>query len=561
MRRDHRSIASLVVLHSCALVALSAPDASAGIAFVESGASRGIQAYVMAEGPIGGLAAADYDGDGDIDLFVPTAEGFPDQLYRNRGDGTFVEIAASVGLASLENHRAALWLDHDGDHDLDLAVGGDCRTETPGQTVPQSTDPCPNGANLRLHRQGADGLFEDVTSAAGLDVNWGGRRNQHRAGIVAGDVDGDGWLDLHVTTWNGHVHLYKNDCDGTFTDVTASSGIDTASYYHQMPIMADFNGDARMDIYAAIDFGVGNRLWLNQGDGTFVDAAPAAGIDDAWTDMGLDLGDYDNDGDLDLYVTNVTFVKDGEYQHNVFYRNDSRGDALAFSEISIDMGLDNGHWGWGTVFLDADNDGWLDLAATNGKAFDRYAFDPSRFWRNMGGSPVAFEDAGEAVGFDDTFIGSGLIAFDADRDGDLDVAQTTSDGGLRLLENRPDRRSARNHWLVVQPRMEGPNHFAIGAVVRVETGDGRMMRVLTAGLSTLGQQPAEAFFGMGRRRWAERVTVEWPDGRVKTLAWVRADRVLTLTDDCPVRRADHPLSVSGPQPSGASAARILRCDP
>jgi len=543
------------LLLASAVVALAASPAMSQITFVETGAARGIKPYVMAEGPIGGVAAADYDNDGDIDLFVPTAEGFPDQLYANRGDGTFDEIAAASGLASLENHRAALWFDYDGDRDLDLAVGGDCRRETPGSTVPLSTDPCPNPANLRLYRQGPDGFFEDVTAAAGLDVNWGGRRNQHRGGIAAGDVDGDGWLDLHVTTWNGYVYLYRNNQDGTFTDVTAASGIDTSQHYYQMPIMADFNGDSRLDIYAAVDFGVGNFLWLNQGDGTFVDGAPAAGIDDAWTDMGLDLGDYDNDGDADLYVTNVTYIQNGEYQHSVFYRNDSQGADLSYSEISIELGLDNGHWGWGTIFLDADNDGLLDLASTNGKNFDRYAYDPSRSWRNVGGDPVAFEDVGAQVGFDDTFMGSSLIAFDADRDGDLDVVQATMDGGLRLLENRPGRRAARNHWLAIQPRMSGANHFAIGAVVRVETGDGRMMRILTAGMSTLGEQPAEAFFGLGRRRWVNNVTVEWPDGRVTALGRERADRVLTITNYCPAPSTGVLSVVSTPSGAETGIAR------
>ena len=139
--------------------------AGAQVVFTDVGPERGIQPYVQPVGPVGGIAAADYDDDGFVDVFVPNAEGVPDQLYHNLGNGSFEELAAGVGLASLENNRAALWFDYNGDHRLDLVVASDCRT------LPITSDPCANPVDLRLYRQNIDGMFEDVTVQAGLDLS------------------------------------------------------------------------------------------------------------------------------------------------------------------------------------------------------------------------------------------------------------------------------------------------------------------------------------------------------------------------------------------------------
>jgi hypothetical protein len=526
--------------------------------FIEKGSSRGIGPYVMAEGPVGGVAAVDFDEDGDIDIFVPNGIGIPDQLYRNRGNGRFDEVAASVGLDSLENHRGALWFDYDGDHDLDLMVVGDCRRETPPHLVPMSTAPCANPALIRLHRQNSDGTFQDVTVGSGLEVAWGGRENQHTAGIAGGDINNDGFLDVFITSWNGRAWLFRNNTDGTFTDITDSAGMDDGSLFYHMPLIADFNGDGRQDIYATLDLFVGNQLWINQGDESFVNVAPALSLDDAWTDMGLDLGDYDNDGDLDLYITNITKITAGVYNHNVFYRNDSAGGNLKFTEISQQLGVDDGYWGWGAIFFDADNDGWLDLATTNGKDFIHWATDHSKIFMNQGGNPVTFQDLSTMTGFDDTEIGSGLIAQDLDRDGDLDVLQTTSNGPLRFMENQLGGLSAKNHFVVIKPRMAGPNHFAAGAVVRIEAGTKNMMRIIKAGVSLLGQEPYEAFFGLGSSRKIDRLTIEWPGGGVSRFRGIPADQVITVSAECGSRLPRPSARRTG---SSRIRDRVVRCDP
>ena len=470
------------------------------VRFVEVGPERGIETYRMSFGQGAGIAAADYDDDGDVDLFVPNRGGTRDQLYRNRGDGHFDEIAADVDLDSLRDHRAALWIDYDGDRDLDLVtVEGRCEL------------PC-NRQLVYLYRQEADGRFTNATDDAGLTGLFRASEGMHAGGIAAADFDRDGWLDLYICFWEGEAYLLRNDGQGGFVDVSAASGLDRVWPYWQ-PVFVDLDGDGWLDIYQNVDF-AGNMVLVNQHDGTFVDQAPAAGADNAMNDMGVTVGDPDNDGDFDVYVTNVT--RPGE--HNILLRNDTTGTTLAFTEISQAAGCDEGGWGWGTTFLDVDRDGLLDIAATNGAWEAKWQNDPSRFYRNLGESPMRFADVSTDIGFDDTDWGSCLIAFDADRDGDLDLAQACANGGdLRLLDNRTSPFTRAANWVTVRPRMmRHPNYRAIGAVVRVTTGGVTQSRVLTAGVSFLGQEPAEAHFGLGSATTIDRIDVEWPDGATTT---------------------------------------------
>lgn len=502
-----------------AMAAAAAGGGEVPVRFVEVGSERGIGHLHMVEAMGGGVAAADFDDDGDIDLFVPNTEGAPDQLYRNLGDGTFEEIAAAAGLASIERSRVGVFFDYDGDRRLDLLVAGDCWNRPHG---------CTEHSTLHLYRQVADGRFEDVTAAAELPGDLITSRTAHRGGIAVGDLDGDGWLDVVLTLWFGHNRVFLNDGDGTFSDAGESTGIGTASGLSWQAAIHDFDRDGRADVYIAVDFNA-NELWINNGPAGFTDVARNAECDSPWNDMGMTLGDYDNDGDIDLYITNIT----GPSRHNVLYRNDSTAGALLFSEVSEAVGVDDGGWGWGCTFFDADNDGWLDIAATNGWRDGEGADDPSRFFLNLGGEPVTFAELGQAVGFDDRRWGSGLVAADLDRDGDLDLVQACNGSGphgseLRLLANEP---AHDNHFLVIKPRMRGPNHRAIGAVVRVTAGVRTLTRLITAGTSFLGQEPAEAFFGLGSAVAAERVVIEWPDGRTTEHRDVAADQVILVMQE------------------------------
>ena len=493
------------------------------VRFEEVARERGIGPHRPTPGMGTGVAVADFDQDGDLDFFLPQGEGTPDRLYRNRGDGNYEEIAAAIGLASTDSHRNALWFDYDGDGDLDLLVGGnDIRAKGEGQRPP-----------LTLYERLASGQFVDVTRQFDLILP-ALETPAHFGGFSAGDLDRDGDLDLVVCIWGGRSRLFMNN-RGRFVDRTRSSRVFSGTRtlpgdFEWQPLLHDFDGDGLQDIYLAVDFAP-NRLMLNRGDGSFVDVAPHTGAANDMNDMGLTLGDYDGDGDFDLYVTNIDFFNTAT-GHNVLLKNRSESGSLRFVEVSKRSGVYAGGWGWGTTFLDVDNDTRLDLAATNGMPRTVYEDDVSRMFMNPGLQPVRFVDQAQTFGFADARIGSSLVAFDSDRDGDLDLLQTCMEGGpLRLLETELVTPARANHWLVVRPRMQdGGNRFAIGARVEVQVGPRRFIRLITAGTSFMGQEPAEAFFGLGLAERADEVRVFWPDGRRSLRQDVPADGVIVMHD-------------------------------
>ncbi len=508
---------------------LLTPAVAGELSYVElAPAASGIVPYQMAPGMGGGLAAADYDDDGDVDIFVPTAEGTPHQLYKNLtvegGTTLFAEVASEAGLAISSRGRSAVWLDADGDRRLDLVVAGDC--------FQYAAECDPDESLLRLFRQTETGTFVDVTAEAGLVETRADHptSQSHRGSITAGDFDNDGDPDLYTTLWLGGTRLFRNDGSGRFEDVSLATGAAGPSAPGVGPwqaVIHDLSGDGLPDIFVAVDFGE-DQLLIQQDNGSFLDVAATAGVDRPWNGMGVALGDVDNDLDFDLFVTNITGEFPDGPRDSTFYLNNSMGGAMQFADVGESAGVENVDWGWGVTFLDADNDGMLDIAATNGFGSADYRDDPSRLFINQGQAPVAFSDASAASGFNDTEWGSALASVDLDMDGDLDLLQTCQDGPFRVLINQlssPDRR-----YLGIRPRTLGRFSRPLGAEVVIQVGEVSMIRRISAGTSFMTQEPAEAWFGLGAAETVDSVTVKWPGGGQTVLQDVAADQVLTVTD-------------------------------
>lgn len=475
--------------------------------FIDVSASSGIGVHVPEEGHGTGVAVADYDGDGDLDFFLPQAKFFANRLYRNRGNGGFDDVAAAVGLDSTASSRVALWIDYDADGRLDLLVANDDVLVS---------------SYLTLYRQKSDGQFIDVTVEAGLSIppTIVIPETHHWGGMCAGDINNDGHIDVYTSQWYGPGHLLLNQGDGTFTDISDSSGVSFAGWGHQ-PVMHDFNGDGYLDIYVAIDFEQ-NQFWINQQDNTFQNQAGLVGVANNMNDMGVTLGDYDADGDFDIYITNI-YTAPGSpmgHKYNVLYRNDSIGVVLDFDDQSHEMAVEDGEYGWGTAFMDFDNDGDLDLAATNGWRSGPWVSDPSRFFVSPGAG-VPYVDDAPSLQFDDTDWGSALVPADFDRDGDLDVLQVCMEGPVRLLENVTEND---NNYLLVRVQGEAPNLQAIGSIVRVTVNGQSQVRRIAAGESYMSQLPPEAHFGLGAATEVDLLEVEWPDGTTTAIEAVQANQ-------------------------------------
>jgi len=504
-----------------------------------------LDTYLPSPGMGSGVAVADFDADGDPDIFLPTGAGVANRLFRNRGDGSFDEVAAAFGLDDTRQARTALFVDYDGDGDLDLFVGRDCHAsglDGASAALDAAAGEC-NVALLSLFERRDTG-FVDVTESVGLFETAGSLSNvYHAGGLSAGDVSGDGLPDVFFARWQSVAELYISDTltveDGEAPGYSRGSGLTAlgnlqAGYWQTL--FHDFDGDSRLDLFVNVDF-TENQFWLNGLGLELVNVAGAAGVDSPWNEMGLAAGDYDNDGDIDLYITNIhnwRAAVRGEISHNLLYRNDAAGNTPAFTERAEAEGIENSEWGWGTTWLDADNDGDLDLAATNGYCEipipdterycdERHERDRSRFFENRDG---AFVEVGQQVGFDDTLIGAGLVAADFDGDGRQDLLQTAIDPDsvpweqsnqiprterLTLYFNRPAGDASTGRYARVRPALIESGAPALGAVVRLFLDDGQVLtRLVQAGESWMSQAPATRHFGIPAGAVVERMEVQWP---------------------------------------------------
>lgn len=484
----------------------------------------------------GGAAVADYDNDGWCDLLV-TRYRDTDILFRNRGDGTFENVSELAGIDLVAPSNGAAWgdIDNDGDADLYLSVAD------------ESGDPLRN----LLYVNEGDGTFTEQAQLWGADLevpNW-----HSGFSVCFGDYNRDGWLDLHTCQWavtgpgNRSVLLRHNGASGGFVEVTAGAGVEmwddpevsgdpeftTQAFTSRL---TDLDLDGWPDLVVAGDYGT-SRLFWNKRDGTFTDGTGQARIGGDENGMGLAVGDYDGDGLPDLFFTSIYDSRRPEIPisgwgvtGNRLYRN--LGDRV-FEDTTDTANVRDGGWGWGSVFFDYDNDGDLDLAMTNGFESDRlenetpFHTDPTKLWRNDGGT---FTDISTSVGITDTGLGKGLLVFDYDRDGDLDLFIVNNLGFPVLYRN--DLANG-NHWLRVVPRGRYSNRDGIGAVVTiVPDGDSPMQhREISGGSHFLTQSEKVAHFGLGASSAPiPIVKVRWPSGIEQEFTNVSADQVLEVIE-------------------------------
>jgi len=483
----------------------------------------------------GGAAVADVEGDGDLDLFV-TRLDLPDILFLNQGDGTFIDGTAAAGLSGFDLHsNGAAFADIDNDGDPDLMV-----------TVLGPTNDPVNNRNY-LYINDGSGTFTEQAVARGAAVQ---TPTVRRAQSVAfGDYDLDGYLDIHVTEWlpsiPGHARLLHNRGaaqPGYFDDVTTAAGVGQLGINGFASAFVDLDGDDWPDLLVSGDFGT-SRLYWNDGDGTFTDGTVAAGVGTDENGMGSTVGDFDGDGDLDWFVTSIRDVAqtcetqtcNWGYTGNRLYRNEG---ARSFSDATDLAGVRDGFWGWGTTFFDADNDGDLDLTMTNGVEFGgtsvdaAFNADPMRFWRN-GGSGVMTEESA-SVGLDDTGSGKGLLVFDYDDDGDLDVFVVNTGASPRLYRNDGGND---NDWLRVVVEGDTTNRDGVGAIVRVQATSGGPIQVRSFGSAGhyLAQSEPVAHFGLGPGAGpVHSVEVYFPQsGILRTFSGVAPDTTLVVTEALP----------------------------
>ena len=536
---------------------VGAPQAlpSTGVTFVDVAEEAGLRfqhvsgskekRYIL-EAMGSGIAWLDYNRDGWPDLYLVNGGRWPEllqgksrvsnALYRNNGDGTFSDVTEKAGVGDRNWGMGVAVGDYNNDGWDDLYL-------------------CNYDSN-RLYRNNGDGTFSDVTARAGV----GDRRWNMSASFA--DYDNDGWLDLYVTSTVRFDHrnpppmeclygamvvhcgplglatdpdvLYHNNGDGTFTDVSEKAGIAGVTPCYGLGVTwGDYDNDGDSDIYVANDQ-TPNFLFRNQGDGTFEEIGAHSGAaysDDgvAQGSMGVEFGDYDHDGFLDLFLSNFSD------EYNTLYRN--LGDG-SFRDVTYSAEIAFPSWrllGWGVGFVDFDNNGGEDLFVANGHLFPQIEnfrlnttyYQHAQMFQNLGKG--RFREVSAGLDRMKPRSSRGVACADFDNDGDVDVAVNNLDGKPWLLRNEVG--SGAGHWLSL--RLEGvrTNRRAIGVRATVRIEGSRLVREVRGGSSYQSTHDLRLHFGLGAAKTIDSLRVRWTDGKFQRFEEVEADRRYRLKED------------------------------
>jgi tetratricopeptide (TPR) repeat protein len=513
-----------------------------------------------------GGAWGDYDGDGRPDLFLVNfaaplgvsdeemaASPATDRLYRNRGDGSFEDVTESTGVGAAHRGIGASFGDYDADGDADLFVTS-------------------WGRNILWQNQG-DGTFRDVTERVGLAAEgfW--------TGASWADFDLDGDLDLYVCGYVHYLpeqpgsdstrvgdaenpftinpssyeprpnHLYVNRGDGSFEERAAAAGVLGEKGRSLAAAWADFDGDGLPDLYVANDVS-DNAMFRNRGDGTFQDVSYESLVADYRSSMGVAVGDWNGDLTLDLFLTHWVAQENALFSNrtparqadgssaSLQFRDDA--DRVGLGQIALDL------VGWGTAFVDFDNDGRLDLFVANGSTLQKRD-DPSQlvpmhphlYWNK--GSDAGFFEVGAEAGFrtDPPGVGRGAAFADYDADGDADLLIVRHGGRARLLRND----SPAGHWVGFKLRAVSGHPSGIGTRIVIRANDRAYLQEAGAGPSYLSQNYSDVLFGLAEATRVERVEVSWPGGHREVWSDIAVDRLWQLEEGRPPRPVGKPAAL------------------
>jgi hypothetical protein len=545
MNRLLRTAAFAALLLNAALLrALEFVDAteSGGIRFQHVDGRSGRRYFIETLGS--GVAWFDYDNDGDTDLYFVNGSRLPgdngadvptNHLFRNEGDGTFSDVTGQAGVGDTGYGHGCCVGDYDRDGDLDLYVTN-------------------YGRNV-LYRNNGDGTFSDVTDEAGVaEPLWS-------TSCAFADYDRDGNLDLFVTNyiefdietnpWCGLTDkgvraycepndfhgqpnaLYRNNSDGTFTNVTRDAGLYRTDGKGLGVAWGDYDNDGYPDIYIAND-STENFLYRNHGDGTFEDVGMMAGVSlsengVAENGMGTAWGDYDNDGKLDLVVTNYA------NQMNTLYHND--GDGF-FSDVSVSSQtgpVSLPFLGWSTEFADVDNDGWLDLFVANGHLHDNLSElgqegtygQRNLLFHNNGDGTFTDVSPRAGVGLRLEEVTRGAAFADYDDDGDLDIALSNSHGAARLLRNDTPRNP---NWIRMRFATATGERGGIGTRVTLRAGTLRQTQEVRSGSGYCSQGDLTLHFGLAEHKVVDEIHIRWATGAVERYENLPVNAVLVFTE-------------------------------